>query len=83
MDKISFRRLPCRECITLSICKGIFADNVLVYDYYIARRTLQERCSLLNEYMDKLGAIPIDEYSEVEIVTKCNELYNYMGDESG
>jgi len=45
-------KLPCIDCITLSVCKGIFEDNSLVFDNGVAREALQKKCSIIKEYID-------------------------------
>ena len=43
--------LPCKDCITLPICRSIFDDNALVFDYGVARLALVNRCSILMGYL--------------------------------
>ena len=51
-ENCQMNKLPCIDCITLSICRGIFEDNQLVYDNGLARNALMERCSIINSYLN-------------------------------
>lgn len=44
--------LPCKDCITLPICRSIFQDNSLVFDWGEGRKALRRRCSIIDRYID-------------------------------
>lgn len=44
--------LPCKDCITLPICRSIFKDNSLVFDWGEGRKALIRKCSIIDRYLD-------------------------------
>jgi len=46
--------LPCKECICLAICKGIYKEAYLQQKricYINSRRSLTDRCTILSDWL--------------------------------
>lgn len=50
---MTMREIPCRECITLSICKAIYGDySDNLEDKTNARLRIALKCSLIQDWID-------------------------------
>lgn len=60
----------------MAICRDIFQDNALVFDYGVARDALEKRCQLIKSYLH-----PTPLYSKLTIInTRVDALHNYMNE---
>lgn len=76
-------KLPCIDCITLAVCKGIYLHNIegTESDYdNLKRRTLQlklhEKCSLIYSFVYLTDQQPYN-YMIVQI-RRLRELHEFM-----
>jgi hypothetical protein len=62
-------RLPCKDCITLGMCKGRFVYKNYTNNRFYLNANILKKCTLLRDYRNYIGNQVIVEFFNVECMT--------------